>query len=168
MHFEFRHDFDAALDVLELAILSPTLIDRLVPRLRRMESVVQRKHEVDGGRLDRVWAYQADIKVPAFAKGFVTKEMCAWEETSSYEISTHKGTWAIVPNIDEKWRKHFTASGTYRLAKDGESSYRIVEGDVRLGVPRVIEEIALRFVIGEIKKMFDAEAEMLREVSTLH
>ncbi len=168
MFFEFRHDFDVAIDVLELAILSPTLIERLAPRLRHIESVVQTKHQVEGGRLERVWNYQADVRVPAFAKGIVTKEMCAWEEESVYEISSHRATWTIVPNIEPKWQKLFSAKGSYRLAAEGVGSFRIVEGEVRLDVPRVFSEIALRLIVGEIRKTFEAEAEMLRAISTLH
>ncbi len=166
MFFEYRHDFDVALDVLELAVLSPTLIERLAPRLRHIESVVQKEHEVEGGKLRRVWGYQADINIPALARGVITKEMCAWEEESLYEISTHRGTWTITPNIEPKWRKLFSATGSYRLAADGATSYRIVEGNVELEVPRVVAEIALRLIIGEIKKTFEAEADMLREIST--
>jgi len=166
MFFEFRHDFDVALDVLELAILSPTLIERLAPRLRHVESVVQTKHHLENGRLERVWSYQADVRIPAFAKGVVTKEMCAWVEESVYEISAHRATWNIVPNLEPKWQKLFSAKGTYRLAGEGATSYRIVEGEVTLDVPRVFSEIALRLIVGEIRKTFEAEAEMLRAIST--
>ena len=68
MHFEIAHDFEIPRDAVELAVISPDLFSRLRARLTNMEEVRQKQHVLNEGVLDRVWAFQANVKVPVFAK----------------------------------------------------------------------------------------------------
>src|SRR5579883_1953889 len=106
VHFEIAHEFDIPLDALELAVISPALIDKLAPRITKagIETVEQKEHKLHNGVLDRVWRYQANVKLPAFARGYVTRDMLAWEEESTYELRGHASEWRIVPNIKPEWR----------------------------------------------------------------
>lgn len=168
MHFEVAHEFDIPLDALELAVLSPTLVDSLKPRLVGIESVTQTEHKFDGARLERVWAYQANVKLPAFAKPYVTKEMCAWEERSTYVLADHGSTWTIRPLRKPEWQKYFNADGRYRLVplRDGRTR-RIVEGQLSLNVPSGLRHLGERLILAEMKKTLEAEAQTLRSLATL-
>jgi hypothetical protein len=169
VRLEISHEFDIPLDALELAVISPALFEKLAPRIQRagIEEVVQKSHALQNGILDRVWHYQANVKLPPFARGYVTREMLAWDEESRYELHTHSGTWTVVPNIRPEWRKYFSASGTYRILPLGDGrAKRIVEGTLELRVP-LVRNVAERMIVSEVKKTFEAEAATLREMATL-
>ena len=169
MRFEIVHEFDIPLDALELAVISPTLVDRLTPKLqkRNIERVVQKSFKLDGGVLDRVWHYQAKAPIPAFAKNVVTREMLAWDEHSRYDLSRHASTWTIEPNIKPEWKKYFHASGKYKIISLGNGrAKRVVEGELELKVP-VVRQMAERMIVNEVKKTFEAEAATLKDMATL-
>jgi hypothetical protein len=168
MRFEVIHEFEAPLDALELAILSPNLIDKVARGLPNVESVLQKSHRFDNGRLDRVWSYQANVNVPAFAQQYVTREMLAWDEESVYTTNTHSSNWTIIPNFKPEWSKYFTATGTYELlpAADGATK-RVVRGLVELRVVPFVRQLGERMIVNEVKRTFDAEAAILRDLATL-
>lgn len=167
MHFEVVHEFDIPLDALELAVISPNLFQELAKRLHSIESVSQKEHVLTDSRLERVWSYRANVKIPAFATKYVTPEMCAWDEKSTYDIKKHSSEWTILPHVKLEWRKLFTAKGTYVLAElESGRTRRTVNGILELRVP-LVRPVAEKLIMGEVRKTFDAEAETLRELATL-
>ncbi len=170
MKFEVIHEFDIPVDALELAVLSPNLFNALAPRLSsetRIESVEQREHVLLNGKLVKCWSYRANIRIPAFAAKYVTPDMCAWEEYSSYDLETHTAAWRIKPSVKPEWAELFESTGTYVLeARAGGRALRRVEGTLELRVP-LVRAVAERLILGEVRKTFDAEAETLRELATL-
>ena len=167
MQFEVVHEFDIPLDALELAVISPNLFQELSKRLHSIESVSQKEHVLTNSQLDRLWSYRANVKIPAFATKYVTPEMCAWDEKSTYDIKRHSSEWTILPHVKPEWRKLFTAKGTYSLAQlDSGRTRRTVLGTLELRVP-LVRQVAEKLILGEVRKTFDAEAETLRELATL-
>jgi hypothetical protein len=167
VHFEVVHEFDIPLDALELAVISPNLFEELSKRLQGIESISQKEHVLTAGTLERLWSYRANIKIPAFATKYVTPEMCAWDEKSTYDIKRHTSDWTILPHVKPEWRKMFTAKGTYVLAQLASGrTRRTVSGVLELRVP-LVRQVAEKLIVGEVKKTFDAEAETLRELATL-
>lgn len=167
MRFEIVHEFDIPLDALELAVLSPTLVDKMAERLPSIGKVSQKEHKLEAGRLERVWSYQANVKIPNFASSVVTKDMLAWDERSTYDLKRHASEWKIVPNIKPEWRKYFDASGSYELVPTGAGgTKRIVRGELELKVP-LVRQMAERMIVNEVRKTFDAEAATLRDLATL-
>ncbi len=167
MHFEIVHEFDIPLDAVELAVISPNLCQKLAHRLPTMESIQQKEHVLRDDKLERVWSYRANIRLPQFAHAYVTPEMMAWEERSNYDIRKHASQWSITPRVKPEWRKYFSASGTYDLARlDSGRTKRTVTGAVELRVP-VLRQVAEKLIVGEVRKMFDAEAETLRDLADL-
>lgn len=167
MKFEITHEFDIPLDALELAVISPSLHGNLARRLSNMESVQQKEHVLKDDSLERVWSYRANIRLPDFAKAYVTPEMMAWDERSVYDLKKHASEWTIAPHIKPEWKKFFDASGTYALtALDSGRTKRTIVGNIELRVP-VIRPVAEKLIVGEVRKTFDAEAETLRELATL-
>jgi hypothetical protein len=167
--FEIAHEFDIPLDALELAVISPSLVEKLGPKLSKsgIETLKQKAYSLANGVLDRVWHYQANVKIPGFANGYVTREMCAWDEESTYDLKAHASRWTIVPNIKPEWQKFFSASGTYRIVPLGDGrAKRIVCGTLELRVP-VVRQVAERMILNEVKKTFEAEAATLRDMATL-
>jgi hypothetical protein len=169
VRFEIAHEFDIPLDALELAVISPSLVDKLTPKLVKsgIEAIEQKAYELKDGVLDRIWHYQANVRIPAFAKGYVTREMCAWDEKSTYDLKKHKSTWTIAPNIKPEWQKYFAASGTYEIVSLGNGrAKRVVQGELELKVA-IVRQVAERMIVNEVKKTFEAEAATLRDMATL-
>lgn len=166
MQFEIVHEFDIPLDAIELAVLSPNLIEKLAPRLVNMETVEQVSHSMTNGVFERVWSYRANVKIPGFAKPYVTPEMLGWDEHSSYDLKTHTAKWTIVPHVKPAWRKFFKSTGTYTLVTKGEGSARVIEGHLVLDVP-LVRKVAEPMILNEVKKTFEAEAHTLRDLATL-
>jgi hypothetical protein len=167
VQFEIVHEFDISLDAIELAVLSPALIDKLAPRLASIEELKQKQHDLKHGKLERVWSYQANVKLPAFAKGVITRDLMAWDEVTTYDLKTHSSAWTIEPRIKPEWRKYFAASGSYELVPTREGhTKRIVKGEVELKVP-VVRQVAERMILSEVRKTFEAEAATLRDLATL-
>jgi hypothetical protein len=168
VHFEITHDFDIPRDAVELAVLSPELAKQLASRLSGVDRVDQREHTLKNGVLERTWSYQANLKLPRFAERYVTREMCAFDERSTYEIHRHAASWSIAPHVKPEWRKLFDASGTYELISLGEArTRRIVRGDMELRISPLFRRVAERMIVSEVRKLFDAEAATLRNLATL-
>jgi hypothetical protein len=168
VHFEIVHEFDIPLDALELAVISPNLCQKLAHRLSNMECIQQKEHVLKESRLERVWSYRANVRLPPFARAYVTPEMMAWDERSTYDIEKHASEWTIIPRVKPEWRRYFDAAGSYVLTTlDSGRTKRTVAGTVELRVPRLLRQVAEKLVVGEVKKTFDAEAETLRELATL-
>lgn len=167
MQFEVVHEFDIPLDALELAVISPNLFQELSKRLQSIESVSQKEHILTDARLERLWSYRANVKIPSFATKYVTPEMCAWDEKSIYDIRKHASEWTILPHVKPEWRKMFSAKGTYTLAQLGSGrTRRTVSGSIELRVP-LVRQVAEKLIVGEVRKTFDAEADTLRDLATL-
>jgi hypothetical protein len=167
VQFEITHEFDIPLDALELAVISPHLMPKLAQRLPNIESVQQKEHQLQGDRLERLCSYRANVRLPAFARAYVTPEMMGWDEKSSYDIKKHRSEWTIVPHVKPEWRKYFAAMGGYALTELASGcTRRTVTGSIELRVP-VFSKVAEKLIVGEVRKTFDAEAETLREMATL-
>ena len=175
MHFTIVHEFDLARDALKRAVTSSLLAERLAARLaspigspaRRspIASIDQIRHHVEADILERVWHFQANVKLPIFAREFVTREMCAWREEMRFDLKTDAATWSVAPSGKPEWRAYFSSSGTYRIAPLGDRrAKRIVEGALDLRVP-VVKQMAERMIVREIKTLFEAEAATLRDLA---
>ena len=107
------------------------------------------------------------MKLPAFAAKYVTPEMCAWDEQSTYDIKRHASEWTILPHVKPEWAKLFSAKGTYTLSElESGRTRRTIAGILKLRVP-LLRPVAEKLIMGEVRKTFDAEAETLRELATL-
>lgn len=168
MQFEITHEFDIPLDALELAFLSPDLGAKLAARLPHIEALTQLTHKVDVDRLERVWSFRANVKIPSFAQKYVTPEMCAWEETTVYDIRRHAASWRVKANVKPEWQKYFASSGSYLLEPlETGRTRRTVRGTLDLNVS-LARGVAEKLVYSElVKKTFEAEAATLRELATL-
>ena len=79
MRFEITHEFDIPMDALELAVISPDLVSKFGAQVQAqhvgIQTVTERSRSLRNGTLERVWHYQAHIRLPMFARGYVTPEI---------------------------------------------------------------------------------------------
>jgi len=165
LHFEFSHEFDAPLDAVELAVLSPDLGKLMVRLLDKIESVETVEHVLARGELRRVLRFQANAPLPIFKGVNVARDAMSWEEESVYRLAEHASTWSVAPR--EQFRRYFRSSGTYKLepAPEGRTR-RTVSGQIEIKAG-VLSTLVERMAIAEVRKTYDAEAETLRRLATL-
>lgn len=171
MQFEISHEFDAPLDVVELALMSPELGRLLSDRFARMESVQPIEHVVDGREFRRVWRFQAKVPLKALQAYKAPRDLLNWDDHSSYCLDDHRGRWNVVPrgdgDPDAAWRKRFRASGSYHLEslEDGRTRRTLV-GELEVSV-KVVGSVLERGVLREIRKAYDAESDALGALCAL-
>jgi hypothetical protein len=167
VHFEIQHEFEAPLDAVELAVLSPDLARLFAKGLRSIESVETIEHAFSGGELHRVLRFQASAPLPIFRHHRIAKSAMSWQESSTYRLADHRSTWTVSPR--EEWARYVRSEGTYQLEPvTGGGTRRTVRGEIEvrlalLGLGRLVERMA----VAEVKKTYDAEAETLRQLATL-
>ena len=172
MRFEITHEFDAPLDTVELAVLSPELARMLSRTLAAeasgaaaIESVETVEHRLENGTLRRVLRFQASAPFALLRSYAVGKDALSWHEVSTYRLADHASTWTVEPK--EEWRRYFRGEGTYRLEKclNGRTR-RTVAGDLEIRVA-VLGRVVERMALAEVRKTYDAEASTLRALATL-
>lgn len=167
MRFEISHDFDAPLDTVELAVLSPHLGEKLGAALAqtKIESVATIEHDLKDGTLRRVLQFQASAPF-AFLKSYaIPKDAMSWQERTTYTIAEHASRWSVHPK--EQYSRYFRSEGTYKLTMlpDGRTR-RTVVGELSVNVP-VLGAIIERAALSEVKRTYDAEADSLKQLTTL-
>ncbi len=171
MQFEISHEFDAPLDAIELAVMSPDLGPLLGATLSALESVAAVEHTVSGRQFRRVWRFQAKAPLAILKTYGVARDMMTWDEHSTYRLDDHAAEWFVVPRAeqdpDAAWRKHFRAAGTYHLdaLADGRTR-RTVMGDLHVQL-KVIGAMVERIAVAELRKAYEAEAGALRSLCAL-
>ena len=168
MRFEFSHEFDAPLDALELAVMSPELASRVGRGWDSIESVETVKHRLQEETFERVWRFQAKAPLKVLKGYDVTREMMAWHEHSTYQRREYTAEWSIVPcDPAARWRDYFNANGTYQLdpLADGRTR-RTVVGHLDIRV-KMLGKVLARVALTEVKKAYEAEATALRALCEL-
>lgn len=167
MRISIEHEFDAPLDAVELALLSPDLATRVGRALTSIETVVQVRHELVGDVLEREWRFVAAVPLPPFARGAMAREVLAWRELRSYARGTRAARWTVEAELKPEWRRYFRSEGTWRLDRvpDGRTR-RTIDGSLDIKVA-VVGPFAERLILNEVKKTLDAEAEAIRDMATV-
>lgn len=167
MRFEIVHDFDAPLDAVELAVLSPSLGPCLGEALAdtSIESVETLQHDLTEGALTRVLQFQASAPFAFLKDRAIPKDAMSWQEHSTYHIRKHSSEWRVEPKA--QYRRYFRSSGTYRLETlpDGRTR-RTVIGEFQVQVP-LLGALIERMALVEVRRTYDAEADTLRRLTTL-
>jgi len=166
--FEIAHELAAPIDSIELAFLSPDvgamLAAALAPSVTSIETVA---HELSGGAFRRALRFHASAPRNLFVGRAIPKDALTWETCVSYQLGSHISTWEVVSL--EQYRRYFRSKGTYHFeaAADGRSR-RTVKGEIEILVPLpLMGGLVERLALTEVRKTYDAEAEILRRLATL-
>ncbi len=167
MRFEISHDFDAPLDALELAVLFPLIGEKLTAALAqtKIESVETLEHDLKDGKLRRVLQFQASAPFAFLEKRTIPRDALSWQEHSTYSLADHASRWLVRPK--EQYTRYFHSEGTYRLTTlpDGRTR-RTVTGRLEV-FASLLSGLIERLAIVEVRRTWDAEADTLRQLTTL-
>jgi hypothetical protein len=166
VHFQFSHEFDVPLAVVEQAVMSAELPHLLGRRLGWLRSIDTMAHQLEDGVLSRVWRFRARQPLPIPNAQAVTADMMVWDEHWRYRVADHSALWFVVPRpeaeADAGWRRRFDSTGDYELrAISASRTRRTVAGGLKVQlsfVGRAVERLALR----ELREIYGAEADTLR------
>jgi hypothetical protein len=167
VRFEISHDFDAPLDAVELAVLSPLLSERLTTALAqtKIESVETLEHDLKDGQLHRVLQFQASAPFAFLESRAIPRDAMSWQEHSTYRLADHESSWLVRPK--EQYTRYFRSKGTYRLTTlpDGRTR-RTVNGELEVHAS-LLSGLIERLAMVEVRRTYDAEADSLRQLTTL-
>jgi hypothetical protein len=171
VQFEISHEFDAPLDAIELALMSPNLGSELGERFAALETIEALSHQVTDKEFLRIWRYQARAPLKILRGFDIARDMMTWEEHSNYRLAEHRAQWHVVPRPgiepDAAWRKNFSAKGHYALAPIANGrTRRTVSGVLAISL-KLIGSTIERIAIAELRKAYQAEADALRALCTL-
>lgn len=159
VRFEIAHEFDAPLDVVERAVLSPNLGDRLGEHLTSIETVETVEHDLRPDVLWRVLRFQAAAPLSILSSYPVARDAMRWDEESTYRLADHESSWSV--RIDPRYARFFDSRGTYRLEALGpQRTRRKVVGELAIRV-NLLGSMLERVALAEVKKTYDAEASAL-------
>jgi hypothetical protein len=166
VRFEISHDFDAPLDTVELAVLSPHLGEKLGDALAqtKIESVATIEHHLEDGTLRRVLQFQASAPFSFLERYAIPKDAMRWQERTTYCLAEHASRWSVFPK--EQYRRFFRSQGTYTLTTlPGGRTRRTIVGELEVKVP-VLGALIERAALAEVRRTYDAEAHTLKQLAT--
>jgi hypothetical protein len=159
VRFEIVDRFATTLEKFEKLLDDPSLYERLEKVMPGLERIEPLERVEDGATIRKKTRYtpNTDGKIPSFGRSVVKPSMLRWIEESTFHKAQHRFEYRIVPNLPEAWRDRFSSSGSYRLAQEGPSLVRKIEGEIVVRVPllgRTVEKLLVR----EVTENFRAEA----------
>lgn len=159
MRFRFEQRIPAPPDAVVGVLLDPGFLDDLddLPRLGRPRLLDQRS---EGDLVHRRVRHTFTGDVPPAARRVVDPSRLSWVETSTVERRAHRAEWSVRA---DHYPRLLRASGTWRMEADGEKgSRRVIEGEVRVGMPLVGAKVEAAIVDG-FREYADAEERAVTE-----
>lgn len=163
MKFELRHTFDHPLEEVERVLFSEELLEILTQRMGTIIEIEALTNERVGDRLTRRIRYLPEPIIKSVGVKKVEPEWMEWVEESSYDYSTHRGTFANIP-ARNRIAEVMKNSGTLTLTElPGGRCERVLHGDLRVKV-FMVGKIAERIIHSNAAKILDEEAAILKQV----
>ncbi len=160
MRFHVEAPVAATVEELYAVALDAEAVVELPSFMPLLASVARVEQTALGdGRVRVVDRYAPAFDPPSFARG-LTRESLGWDLVLTWDPSTFAADFVIEPKVKPEWRSRVDAGGVYRFERRGESSARVIEGEIviRAGV---VGGLAERFAVGQLTKQFEGEARLL-------
>ncbi|RAL22774.1 hypothetical protein DL240_07700 [Lujinxingia litoralis] len=167
MHVEHQSIVPALPQAILSYILDPTYYQDLVPRLDQVVDVeVLTIRELDAHSTERIARYTARPRLPRFLKRFEDKapEFVHWEERALVDVTGHRLTYQIVPEIPERWNQVYSNHGELKIIAEatGQTSRVVQTMEFSISVPGLSMFIT-RAIRSELETIFEVQAQVLRE-----
>ena len=118
----------------------------------RSRDLVEKTENPNG---DVTWKFKvvAGGNVPPAVQRVVSEDMFTWYETSRFSPNEHCIYWDIEPV--QKTIK-FSGGGTWKLSDVGEGTKRVIDGEIKVGIP-FVGKLVEGFIVNELKRNYEVE-----------
>jgi len=166
MHFEVEHVFDAPIELVEAAMFHPDYSSFLLERSDLLNSAALQSFEDDGLRIHRRVQVAPRPSFDRIGGKKVPAEWFEFIEDSTWDRRGRKLSFENIP-ITEQIASRLTSRGelTLEVLAPGKTKRR-AHGEVKVrDLPLLVKPLTPlveQMLAREAKRMFDAEAEVLR------
>lgn len=154
MRFHLEQPLQGSVEAVEAALIDPGFLAELdtLPKVGHPEVLEQRR---DGHEVHQRVRYRFTASLsPAVTKVLDPARLVFVDETT-FDLAAHAARFRIVP---EHYAERLRCSGTYRFERNGGSSRRIVDGELRVSYPLVGGTIERAIVSGLEEHLADEAA----------
>jgi hypothetical protein len=176
MHFEVEHVFDAPVEAVEAAMFNPVYASFLLARSDLLKSHAVHSFEDDGMHIRRRVQHAPKPSFDRIGSKKVPPEWFEFVEESTWDRGARKLTFTNVP-IEDKIARRLVNRGEVTLeALSPGKTKRIARAEIKLHdlplLARPFAPLVEQMLAREARRMFEAEAEVMREwlaqVPTVH
>ena len=156
MRFLIEQHVPAKPEAVAAALVDPDFLSHLasLPKLGGGELVDQR---TNGEVVVQRVRYRFTGAIDGPAKRFIEADRLTWIEESSHHLTRHTSIFKIVP---DHYASLLECSGSSRIERSAQGSWRRVEGELRVKVP-IVGGKAERAILSGLEEHGRAEADIL-------
>jgi hypothetical protein len=159
MRLDIVHDFPFPVEELERLMMHPGLPDLLVAQVPLLVAVQIRALSRDGNRIERRLSYKPKPVIQYVGTKKVEPEWMEWIEESTFDLSTHRGSFKNVP-VKRRIAEVFDNHGTLRIESTPNGCKRTILTELNIKL-FVVGKLAERLIAPHAKELLDAEAALL-------
>jgi hypothetical protein len=172
MHFEVEHVFDAPVEAVEAAMFNPVYASFLLERSDLLKSRAQQSFEDDGMHIRRRVEYAPRPSFDHIGSKKVPPEWFEFVEESTWDRGARKLTFKNIP-IEDKIASRLINRGEITLvAVSPGKTKRVARAEIKIHdlplLARPFAPLVEQILAREARRMFEAEAEVMREWLASH
>lgn len=144
MRFHLEQTLPGTRDDVIAAFVDPAFYAS-IPSLPKLEPPVLLEQVVDGTTVRQRIRYRFTGHVSGAVTRVIDPQKMVWVDESTYDLAAHRAEFRIVP---DHYGNKLTCSGSYGFEESGESTRRVIDGDLRVKVPLVNGPVERAIVSG--------------------
>lgn len=157
MKFRLEHTFDAPLHAVENAMVDPAFLEGTrLPDVGPPEVLTR---EEDGDTVILRVHYHYTGSLDSLARRVLRTGDVAWVQETTLDRTTHRTTFTVTPKVHGD---RFKCGGTMQLTETGQSTDRVIDGELKIKVP-VFSGRAEGLILPGLRSRMNREAELLDE-----
>jgi len=157
VRFDLEHRFSAPLAAVEAAMIDPTYLAAL--RLPDVAPPTVLGIDGDDSLVTTRVAYEYTGSLDPIAQQVLRGSEIGWVQEVTLDRDAHRARFTVVPKVHAD---RLRCSGTYTLRELGETTTRIISGELRINVPLIASRAEKMIGPGVIRRM-KLEATFLEE-----
>jgi Protein of unknown function (DUF2505) len=155
--FNLEHSFAAPIDVVEAAMFDPAFVESTRLPDVGPPKVLSRDEDADTVTLRVDYHYTGSLD--SLARRVLRADDVTWVQQTVLDRSTHRTTFTVAPKVHAE---RFECGGVMRLTAAGDTTKRVIDGELRIKVP-LFGSRAEGLIVPGLRTRMNREAELLDE-----